>query len=160
MFSEIKVIIFLVFATAIFSCKAPNSNNVDIGFFQTYAEQYLKELPKESRQLQIPGTGEIKIKVYIEEVNPKNYTIHGRLETVSDNKIPSDFDKICLDGECYDVFLFLENQKTRKNISVFLNEFQQFSEWYPYISNHLPVWKVDITNNELTKSKDRIVRTD
>lgn len=160
MFREIKVIIFLVFATTIFSCKTPSSNDVDIGFFKTYAEQYLKELPEESRQLQIPETGEIKIKVYIKEVNPKNYTIHGRVETVSGNNIPSDFDKICLDGECFDVFLFLENQKTRKNISVFLNEFQQFSEWYPYLSNHLPVWELDISQNKLTKPKHRIVRTD
>lgn len=153
MYSKIKIIIFLVFATVISGCKTPSSNKVNIDFFKQYAEQYLKELPEDSRQLQIPKAGEIKIKVYIEEVNPKNYTIHGRVETISDNNIPSDFDKICLDGECYDVFLFLENNKTRKNISVFLNEFQQFSEWYPYLSNHLPVWSVDITKNELTKPK-------
>jgi hypothetical protein len=140
--------IFLVLSTTIFSCKTTYTNEVDIDYFYKYAEQYLQEIPMESRQLKNPEMGEVKIKIYIEETYPKNFTIHGRIETISDSNKPSDFDKICLINECYDLFLFINGKKTEKDVSIFYDEFQKFSTWYPYISNHLPVWEINVSERK------------
>lgn len=140
--------LFLVLSITLFSCKTTYTNEVDIDYFYKYAGQYLREIPMESRQLKNPEMGEIKVKVYIKEVDSKNFTIHGRLETISDMNKPSDFDKICLDDECYDLFLFINGKKTEKDISIFYNEFQKFSIWYPFISNHLPVWEINVSKME------------
>ncbi|MCR9181845.1 MAG: hypothetical protein NXH73_02865 [Flavobacteriaceae bacterium] len=140
--------LLLFLFTTLFSCKTTNTDEVYIDYFYKYAEKYLQEIPIESRQLNNPKMGEIKVKVYIKEVDPKKFTIHGRLETVSGINKPSDFDKICLATECYDLFLFINGEKTEKDISIFHDEFQKYSAWYPFISNHFPVWEINVSSSE------------